>query len=646
METKRVYDLEDLYERVKEDDFPLTEEEFESKLNELAVKGKILIKTNLDDCYEYEIAPGIELSDIDDDIESKILKVMYENPKAFFMLGNTQNGKSRKIGGVVYEGTKEKDVKPVFFIVVDNDQALSDQFVSSLRGQPIKLFRLSGDKGDLFEPIQTYIDAYHHDVRGRYPMPVIVLLSNEIQNAKMVKLVAHIDEMVTEDLWKLRYGIIWDECDVTYPRLRDAPVMDWTIRYFMTEKTAGLYKVGWISATEGELIDEDSPYPECRNAQIYPFVPDPETQPYYKSMHSPDAVVHHVPFEKKPGYNNYAAKVMTGNRVHFTSPIGETYRKIIVNSDRSQKKMDEFAKWCVSDMEMNCIVFNGEKGTSLKLYMSGQPVETFPTKGYTLNQLLFYVYKKRMLHSKPLVVIGNRKVNRGLTFSYCPRDGKESVIKGKLGNLVTCDREGLVFTDMILGRIENVSRAVQKAGRLCGIIGDSPQYTGSIHFWTDKYTSDKIIAHNRMVDAANQLEYVPIAEAVSEGRDNTHENYTTEDFLVYDCWETVKTVCKLFDYKARKSTATDSRGFLITSTTEKSKAVSMLEAITFAQWVANSRDDTPRTYLPCYKNLDDLSSLHFVVVLRKKGSRAASSTTIDQVKTNYPSIAIPRFGKI
>jgi hypothetical protein len=278
--------------------------------------------------------------------------------------------------------------------------------------------------------------------------------------------------------------------------------------------------------------------------------------------------------------------------------------------------------------------------------MSGQPVETFPTKGYTLNQLLFYVYKKRMLHTKPLVVIGNRKVNRGLTFSYCPRDGKESTMKGKLGDLVTRDREGLVFTDMILGRIENVSRAVQKAGRLCGIIGDSPQYTGSIHFWTDKYTSDKIIEHNRMVDAANQLEYVPIAEAVSEGTVNTHENYTTEDFLVYDCWETVKTVCSkdYFGYKIRKSTATDGRGFLVTSLNTKCKAVSLLDAIAHVPtaYGTNEGEKTYRTYFPCYKNLDDKDTLHFVVVLRS----TTSSTTIDQVKAEFPPIQIPRFGKI
>jgi len=659
MESKRVYELQYLYESVRGDedillveDVILSIQDFEIKLNELAMDGLVLIKTNSDDTLLYEAKPGLVLSDfidICDQVKCSILTIMCENPNAFFMLGNTQNGKSRKIGGMVYQWSQEKSVKVVGFIVVDNDNALSDQFVASLRTQPVKLFRLSGVKGDTFDTIKDAIDAYAGDPTGERLMPLVVLLSNEIQNTKMVKLIAHIDRMARLYHSKLRYGIIWDECDVTYTRLREAPVLDMTIRTFIIEQTTALYKVGWVSATEGTLLDDDQSFPECMNAQIYPFVPDPETQPFYRSFHLPEAMIHHVQFDSGIGLNGYAAKVITDNMSHFATPIREIYRKIIVNSSSSQKKMDELAKWILGK-DMNVMVFNGEKGASLKLYMSGEAIEVFSTKGHTLNTLLFYLYKKRGLHTKPLVVIGNRKVNRGLSFSYCPRVSTPITIKGKLGDLVTQDREGLVFTDMILGRIENVSSAVQKAGRLCGLIGDSPQYMGSIHFWTDDYTAEKILVHNRLVDATNQMEGMSIAEALGKGTVNSHENYKSENFLIYTTEATVRLVCAELDYHYIATRTVRADGFLETSLNKKSKVVSLAEALEAVptSYGTNHGKITYRTYIPCYKNVKDVSSLHYVIPLIRPippGEEDAFKTKIDFIKTEFPPIVIPRFGK-
>ena len=662
----RIYDLPYLYENVRGDEdiflvegVILTINDFEIKLNELAKDGLVLIKTNPADTLLYETKPGLVLSDfndIRDQVKYDILSFMCENPKAFFMLGNTQNGKTRKIGGEVKQWSQERSIKVVGFIVVDNDNALSDQFVASLRTQPVKLFRLSGVKGDTFDTIKDAIDAYAGDPTGERLMPLVVLLSNEIQNTKMVKLVAHIDRMARLYQSKLRYGIIWDECDVTYTRLREAPVLDMTICTFIIEQTTALYKVGWVSATEGTLLDDQS-FPGCMNAQIYPFVPDPETQPFYRSIHLPEAMIHDVPFDAGIGLNRYASKVVSDNMAHFATPIRKisedgnsirnTYRKIIVNSTSTKIKMDELAKWFLGK-DMNVIVFNNDQGTSLKLYMQGEAIEVFVIKGYTLNSLLFYIYKKRGLHTKPLAVIGNRKVNRGLSFSYCPRDAKPITIKGKLGDLVTQDREGLVFTDMILGRIDNVSSAVQKAGRLSGLIGDSPQYTGSIHFWTDGYTAEKIIVHNRMVDAANQMEYMSISEAIGKGTANSHENYKSTNFLVYTREDTVRSVCGLLGYRFQLSKpdgpADPQPGFIRTSTGGKGIVLSLAKALVYVPSAAagsvNGKKSN-RSCFPCYKNEKDPSTLHYVV-------RIHPETTLEMLeaaKEAFPPIVIPQFGK-
>jgi hypothetical protein len=663
----RVYDLHYLYETLRGDedvflveDGILTITDFEIKLNELATDGLVLIKTNTDDTLLYETKSGLVLSDfneIRDQVKYDILSFMCENPKAFFMLGNTQNGKTRKIGGEMKQWSQEKSVKVVGFIVVDNDNALSDQFVASLRTQPVKLFRLSGIRGDTFDTIKDAIDAYAGDPTGERLMPLIVLLSNEIQNTKMVKLVAHIDRMARLYHSKLRYGIIWDECDVTYTRLREAPVLDMTIRTFIIEQTTALYKVGWVSATEGTLLDDQS-FPECMNAQIYPFVPDPETQPFYRSFHLPEAMIHDVPFEG--GLNRYASKVVSDNMAHFSTPIRKisedgnsicnTYRKIIVNSTSTKIKMDELAKWFLGK-DMNVIVFNNDQGTSLKLYMQGEAIDVFVIKGYTLNSLLFYIYKKRGLHTKPLAVIGNRKVNRGLSFSYCPRDAKPITIKGKLGDLVTQDREGLVFTDMILGRIDNVSSAVQKAGRLSGLIGDSPQYTGSIHFWTDGYTAEKILVHNRMVDAANQMDDMSIGDAIGKGTANSHENYKSDKFLVYTSEEKVRAVCGLLGYRFQLSQPDgpdgppyQRPGFIRTSTGGRASLLTLARALIYVpSAAAGSVNGKPsdRSCFPCYKNEKDPSTLHYVV-------RIHHDTTLEMLeaaKVSFPPIVIPRFGK-
>ena len=657
MENKRVYELQYLYETVRGDediflveDVILTITDFEIKLNELARDGMVLVKTNTDDTLLYEAKPGLVLADfinICDQVKCGILTIMCENPNAFFMLGNTQNGKSRKIGGMVKQWSQENSVKVVGFIVVDNDNALSDQFVASLQSQPVKIFRLSGVKGDTFDTIKDAIDAYAGDPTGERLMPLVVLLSNEIQNKKMVNLVSHIDRMARLYQSKLRYGIIWDECDVTYTRLRNASVSGLTISTFIIDNTTALYKVGWVSATEGTLLDDDHSFPECMNAQIYPFVPDKETQPFYRSFHLDEAKIHRVPFDHGIGLNGYACKVITENPNHFNNTVKDTYRKIIVNSASSQKKMDELAKWFLGK-DMNVLVFNGEKGTSLKLYMRGEAIEVFSTKGYTLNSLLFYLYKKRELHTKPLVVIGNRKVNRGLSFSYCPRISTPITIKGKLGDLVTQDREGLVFTDMIVGRIENVSSAVQKAGRLCGLIGDSPQYVGSIHFWTDDYTAEKILAHNRLVDATNLMDGMSIGEALGKGTVNSHENYKSDNFLVYTTEETVREVCKLLGYRYTPTKKDPVSGFLETSLNTGHAAVSLADAIKAVAnaYGTNKGEIAYRTYFPCYKNVNDEHSLHYVICLRPVAPEEADAfkRKIDDIKKGFPPIVIPRFG--
>jgi len=626
----------------------VTEEDLMAHIHALVEEG-LLIQREYNDEVVYDACDGLSLMDFIHvtGVQRDILMMFVKNPKGFFMLGNTQNGKSKKIRAMVREWTR-LDHKMVGFVVVDNDTSLSDQFVDGLRGEPVEIFRLSGTGGDKVDKIIDAIDAYVGNFTGRKKMPLIVLLSNEIQNAKMVEIIQEIDLGVTRHQSPLRYGVIWDECDVTYVRLCDQVVKEVTVRTFLTERTEALHQVVWVTATEGTLLDDNLEYPECLNAQIIPFIPDPETQPFYAAAHLPDAVIHRVEFIKD--LNQYAFTVLEQNLTHFTTPIQGQYRKILVNSTGRMAKMNELARECVKK-GMNAIVFNGEIKQPCLILHTVQGREVYPLKGYTLNQLLFYLYKKRRLESMPLVVLGNRKVNRGLSFHYCPRVPNRYTIQGKLGDLVSGEREGLVFTDMILGQIKNPSTAVQKAGRLAGLIRDSPQYTGSTHYWTDTKTASLILDHNKMVDAVNQSNNHSMREVMVAARHQTHRNHDVDDalYLVYNDEAKALKVCEQLGRNWHtyrnipgkplvivKGFITSSVGGTRKDADGNRRPSSLIEAIQLCP--KDSAAD--RSYLPCYKDLRDKDTLHYVFPIRKTDN----PKHVAMLRDKYPPIRVPQTG--
>ena len=523
-----------LYDKVKgdNDDFP-DEDTFLRKVEELEEVGYIRSNT-AGDIILYSSKEDLEwhdFVDIDDPIKKNVLLLLVDNPRTFFVFLNTQKGKMR-INALETKKWKDDETKRVVsFIVVDNDKTLADQSAEGIKktiGElDVKLFMLSTNSTTTLETIKMYIDAY--ELNKEYLMPVIVLLANNNQIIKMLKLIQRIDNKIKERNSLLRYGIIWDEADKIYPQFRNKVFQidgeELSITKYIIYNNIGLYRLGFTTASEGELLDEE--YPECANSHLYPVVISPEDQEHYRALHHPEAVTHKVPFTAKHNNNSYAKEIILKNKEHFMTPItlksGEIYhKKIIVNSNVRMNDMKEFANWS-NEQNMNALVFNGFSGASVKVYKVGCGVRTFKTKGKKFNEVIFYIYKKLHLNDKPLVIIGRRKVDRGLGFHYCPRDDSEIQIdiNQPEGILITQNREGLIWTDMILGKIEDKNVATQKAGRLAGIIGNSPQYSGSIDYWTDEHTEDKIRRHNTIVDVANTYSGCSALQAVKHAEDNT-----------------------------------------------------------------------------------------------------------------------------
>ena len=527
-------DWEELLESVN-DELPVEPEQFDKAISELIELGYIIRNDNIDeDRTWYCGKPELQYSDISvfsDQLKQIILYQFIENPATFFVLFNTQKGKSGIIQDKLISWQKDPQKRVVTILMLDNDSTLSEQstdgIVSRMKseGVPLKVFRLVNSSKDSLADIQTYIDSYA--VFPEYDMPLIAALTNPNQIDKIVKLLDRI-QFRNERFPNLRYAIIWDEADKTYPLARDKPVKiggkTMCIRNFTLDNTTALHGNGFVTATEGELMDGD--YPECSSAHaVIPEINE-EDAPHYRGAHLPGAIIKPIKIPRKLKNNDNFLDVFLENRSHFMEKTllknGQLgYRKTIINSNTSIADMGTLARE-INRVDCHTIVFN-QSGLTITNCIT-KDTTRFKTKKRYFNEVLFYAYKMCKLDSAPLFIIGRRKVDRGLGFHYAPRSHRE--IKTKtldfgIGHLETDGVEGLIWTDMYLGRVEIKETASQKAGRLYGIVGQCPQCPEKLTWWTDINTANTIIHHSKIVDEANnQLGCMSMVQSLEHASKN------------------------------------------------------------------------------------------------------------------------------
>jgi len=516
---------ETLYERIC-DEFAEnvacpSEEEFNEKIVDLCDENLYLERHPIDDDEEgYMARADLKWTDFQDlscPIKKQILLYLVDNPKTFCVLLNTQKGKTAIIAKHLSEWTlrnqtASEKVVPCMFMM--NDRTLAEQTQEALAKVPnAKLFQLSSNSKTSEMEILTYMDAWASDMYGEYQTPIILTLPNPIQLRKTVNLLERIRTRVLTRNSSLRYAFVIDEYDQVYPLIRSK-----ILPYIECDRA--LHKLGFISATDGDTLDD---YPECANAH---FERHGEDSPDYRAFHHPDSIVKIVTRAPKK-HNAFALKVLEENAQHFSQPVvlpnGEqSYRKIIVNGDTTRTSMENFAKKIsqpnggesqqgvaegVAEGANYCITINMY---GMKLFVNGRAKRSKGIKGCRLNAALYWMYRRENLHDKPLYVIGNRKVDRGLGFHFAPRrnDAGEFdpiAVEFESAEFVSMGGDGLIFTDEILGQIHRQETAAQKAGRCAGIIAQSPNYCGNVHYWTDNKTAELIRAHNAKVDQMNGL---------------------------------------------------------------------------------------------------------------------------------------------
>ena len=616
-------DIEEDYDKIKK------------SLQELDDIGYIRTRV-LEDQVGYHAREGLTWSDIkhiDDPLKKKILLQMIPNPKTFFVLFNTQKGKAKitanEIGKWIHG---EKRV--VAIVMLDNDLTLGDQtitsFVEKLGSTNVKLFTLSSSNNKTrIDDVINYIDAF-----AKYPdkqMPLIMALANPIQCKKVLKIISHVCMRHKSGDPQLVYAMAWDEADKIYPMLRDncydVDGQQKCLRNFTSDDDTALYRLGFITATEGSLLDEE--YPECANAFLYPAEISPEDEPYYRAFHHPEAIKKYISCGKSKSNNDIALKLINDNITYFKTPItlksGENYyRKMIINSNAKGVDMRDFAGE-VNRLGFNAMVFNQN---GLTIYRAGETTVRFKTKNRRFNEVVFYAYKRFDMHMAPLVIIGRKKVDRGLGFSYAPRRGRPptTIIDKGYGQIETDGIEGLIWTDEFLGNIEDKHTAVQKAGRLAGIIAQCPQYPGSLTWWTNESTANQIDRHCRVVDSANDQKgantllqalnranaAIPVVPTIIND-----EEVDINRYRIYSNEDVVRNVCKLLGYHY-VSTKYNTDGFKETSLNNKTSVVSLRDAVKKVPtaYGTNNGVKTYRTYYPCYVNITDKCSLRFVVIIR------------------------------
>jgi hypothetical protein len=486
-----ICDIETLFEMVEVD-----REDLETKLDAL-VETKYVEKIldQADNTY-FKSKEGLSWSDavrIDCEVKKQILLCMIPNPKTFFVLYNTQKGKLKIAAEEIRSWASVDGKRVVGLLMVDNDKTLADQSSDGVRtivGDVADIFLLSSNSGDSLEDIKNKIDSYAA-FGGK--MPVIVALNNGKQIEKVTKLMSHIKMRMLSGCSSLRYGIVFDEADKIYP-----PVRERFIDYLINDDVA-LHRLGFVTATEGDLMDAE--YPECANAYMFPVPPG---NPDYRAIHTQDAIIKHVVHRSSVGNDAYAEAIITDpeNKSYFNNQIrlkngSMGFRKVIVNGGSKRASMEAFAMRRIAEGSYAITVnMNG-----VVVYRQGHEKKKYSAKGTRFGELLFKAYKELGLHNKPLFIIGRKKVDRGLGFHFTPRDGSE----------------GLVWTDMILGRVDDKSTSIQKAGRLAGVVVHCPQYSGSLTWWTDEKTSSMICRHNDVVDSANSKKGCSALQALVRG---------------------------------------------------------------------------------------------------------------------------------
>ena len=364
-----------------------------------------------------------------------------------------QSGKTRQMIRAIRIAYKDSpQSKPIPFIMTTNHSQLTLQTANRLHqslGNKYKLFVLNSmynyHPNQLFfqerivynpplEAVDNYLSRFHA-VNADIKPPMFVALSNSFQ---MKKVLHFIDELV--DGYDSPVNLYFDEADITYLHTRN----DW-IPYLYRCKSITL-----ITATPQPLLD--SKFDEIDMFQPYPVQQTQEFETLYMNHLDTEFVDYcKLPLTFAADPNTHIIETLRTHYNHFAAPLSNgKFRKIIAISTMYMSDHLFLAQTILRDFEFNALTINA---AGIRLYTKSHPDSIlFPSIKTEFCQFLQHLdntYPE--VAQRPLVILGNRRIDRGVTFQLPEHD--------------------LIIRDIIIPpHIKKVPRLIQVLGRIAGYI--------------------------------------------------------------------------------------------------------------------------------------------------------------------------------
>lgn len=414
------------------------------------------------------------------------------------------------------EGTNPHMWKKAFFLVSQNMQDLTSQNSTRIfndLGDHLQIFIFTSSSENnsssiVFNPtIQyaiSYLLGYLIDYEDCQKAPFFIFLANSSQISKM-KILLDIVKVKNIE-YGLQSYIFFDEADQTYPISRSillSHIFDQDIfeKYNIIRSNSYVNKIYWVSATQEEMILE---YPECAISKQAKIQFQSGVFENYYSILDTSANIHTSVHDPEMDHNDYLLHIIENNRTHFFNQLPDsTYRRVIGLASNDNIKQKSMA-YTLNKMGANVILLNQD---GLYLYLKDYDTEIVLKKEQlsdtvelyksniikivddsvkSRNELIAKIYNVSytQLKDAPLFILGNKKIDRGLTFHYAP---------------VSSESYSFILTDLIMGRIPSWRRAVQAFGRGNGVIKHRQDFTGSIDYWVDPDTLENVQNHCKMM---------------------------------------------------------------------------------------------------------------------------------------------------
>jgi hypothetical protein len=505
--------------------------EIDEALDTLCENGLVIFSTNDDEERVYtgtSHSHSFELSLVE--------KSIYNCLKAHKTIFNSivldcQLDKSSQTGKFILEAIRcavdyeeNKGTLPIIIHIGVNSQSLTDQTFDGLKTQLClalgvennnydeALFALKSNEKRTINDIKNYIDAYSLSYRENLPIkklpPVILALNNPTQIKKVLEIVKEkvLDILSYKKDWPLRIVFAIDEVDEVWPVIREK------FKPCTIDSTIGVSAVLGVTATEGNLVDD---FPEWASSNQRICEIDPSKAVNHRSISHKETKIKHNKQGSKESNNDYALRIIKENINHFKNPFinprnqQQYYRKTIVLGNYRVEEQKSFAN-TLNGMGFHTLLYNGDN-LKLRRYNTPDWIPINLKKGKkVLRKELFRVFRDYDLWNCPAVIIGNKKMDRGIGFHHAPPGGGR----------------GLIWTDEIMGYIEGRDATkVQKLSRLNGVIAQCEDYPNELLFWTDPRTDVVVRNTNSIITELkkNFYNFHPLKERMETAKENAQQ---------------------------------------------------------------------------------------------------------------------------